>query len=126
MALGEITKQLAGQALDALRTPESAPAQTHPDNPAAVMLGQLQAMQKALKDDEELLVHVAAAGEKIRVLECFLPGQQVVVLKGLDAEKNLVRVVARLDSLQLLSRPVKVQPGARPLRIAFLAPKKSE
>jgi len=47
-------------------------------------------MQKALKEDEELVVLFHSGAEKIRVLEIFVPSWQVAVLKGLDADRNQV------------------------------------
>ena len=52
MALGDLTKQLV---LDAMRQPDPAPV-AESGNVGATILGQLQAMQKALKEDQELLV----------------------------------------------------------------------
>ena len=43
-------------------------------------------MQKALKDDEELVVWFANAGEKLRVMEIFLPSPKVAVLSGHGCE----------------------------------------
>jgi hypothetical protein len=121
MALGELTKQLASQAIrNAVNPP---PAPPRPDNAGAAMLSQLQAMQKALKEDEELNVTVHAAGETMRVLEFFFPSWQVAVLTGLDAEKSVTRVIAPVDSLQLLCKVAKAQPPAAPVRIKFITPK---
>ena len=123
MALGELTKQLAEQALsETLRggKPAGAPP---PDNPGAAILGQIQAMQKALKEDEELLVLANAGVETIRVLELLVPTWQVFVLKGVDAEKNVARIVSHVESLQLTCKVVKVAPSARPVRLGFFTPK---
>src|SRR5436853_329415 len=74
MALIDLTKQLAQQAiLSASQDPPAAPAQPPPDNTGSMILGQIQAMQKALKEDEELLVWFENGTEKIRVLEIFMP-----------------------------------------------------
>jgi hypothetical protein len=126
MALGELTKQIAQQALLSATTKEPAPpaaAPSQPENLAAVLLGQIHAMQKALKDDEELLLTVQSGGERIRVLEIFTPARQMVVLTGMDAERNLTRVIAGIDSLQLISKVVKAAPGAKPVRVALVTPK---
>lgn len=130
MALGEIAKQLAGQAIgnpakdmiEALQEPSRAP------KPAAetvcqTMVGQLQAMQKALKDDQELVVTCQAGDETVRVLECFMPTSQVLVLSGLDREKNTTRIIAPVETVQLVCKIARVQPPAKPARIAFVAPK---
>ena len=124
MALGELTKQLATQALgDSMKNllePEKAEkGAPHPpaDTLCAAVLAQIQAMQKALKEDQELLVSATAAGERIRVLEIFVPSQKLFVLTGVDAEKNLTRVIAPVDSTQLVCKVVKA--SANPVRIAI-------
>jgi hypothetical protein len=125
MALGELTKQLAEQALRtaaAPSTPTPAPA-PQAENPAATMLGQVQAMQRALKEDEELAVLFDAGPETLRVQEMFAPSPQVVVLAGVDAQRNITRAVAHVESLRLVCKVLRVQPGARPLRVAFAPPR---
>ena len=132
MALGELTRQLAQQALgnqmkdlldaDPLRTAKpggAAPA----DNVGATILGQIQAMQNALKEDQELVVLVGAGGELIRVLEFFAPSWRVVVLTGIDSNKNVTRVVSPIESTQLVCKVVKAQPSVKPIRVAFITPK---
>ena len=69
-------------------------------------------MQKALKDDEELVVWFANAGEKLRVMEIFLPSPKVAVLSGHDAERNLTRVISPVDALQLVAKVMKVAAGS--------------
>jgi len=142
MALEEVARQLAKQALkksasdvlESLRPPElgriteslrsSKPtAGPAAENATLTIIGQIQAMQKALKEDEELLVLCTAAGETIRVLEMFVPSWQVVVLTGIDAEKNITRLVAPAETLQLVCKSMKVQPPAKPTRIGFIVPK---
>ena len=55
MAIGNIAKQFAQQALaDQVAPQPSTPAQL--DSVGAIMLGQIQAMQKACKVDEELVI----------------------------------------------------------------------
>jgi hypothetical protein len=142
MGLGDLTKQLAQQALrnpvsdvlDALRPPDlsriseaiqgpkSSPSGPV-DNLGATMLGQVQAMQKALKEDEELVVLFNSGVETVRVLEIFVPTWQVVVLTGIDAGKNVTRVVSPVQSVQLICKVMKVQPPATPARIGFVVPK---
>ncbi len=128
MALGELTKQLAQQALgsqvkEALGTTPKPAAAPQPENICATMLGQVQAMQKAAKDDEELVVLCSAAGETIRVVEFFAPSWHVLVITGLDSEKNVVRVVSPAESVQLVCKIAKVHAPAKPARIGFVAPK---
>src|SRR5260370_42396899 len=66
----------------------------------ATILGQLQAMQKALREDQELVVLCNAGGETIRVLDVFLPSWQVAVLTGIDTDKNVTRIISPIESLQ--------------------------
>jgi hypothetical protein len=125
MALGDLTKQLAEQAIRSAVNPPAAPPR--PDNPGASMLAQVQAMQKALKEDEELLVLFHAGGETVRVLEFFFPSWQVAVLTGIDRDKSVTRVISPVESLQLVCKVAKAPPGATPARIKFVTPKpKSE
>jgi hypothetical protein len=141
MGLGEITRQIAGQALrsstkdmlDALRPPELASitdalAGTKPnqppgqsDNVGATILGQIQAMQKALKEDEELIVLASAGVETLRVLEIFLPTWKVAVLTGIDTEKLVTRVVCPVEQIALTCKVLKAT--AKPTRIRIIAPK---
>lgn len=143
MGLGEFTKQFAGQALkesakdmlDSLRPPDlssiadaiagtkPAPPPAQADNLGATILGQVQAMQKALKDDEELVVLGGAGIEVLRVLEIFLPTWRVVVLTGIDAEKVITRIVSPVEQLQLTCKVMKTPANAKPARIRVIAPK---
>jgi hypothetical protein len=128
MALGEIARQIAGQAIrnqakEILGTSDKPATPAPPENACTTILGQIQAMQKALKEDEELVVLFHAGTAAIRVMEFFVPSWQVIVLKGVDAEKNLTRVVAHVESLQLVTRVAKVQPPAKPARVGFVTPK---
>src|SRR6266542_4096309 len=80
MSLGDLTKQLAVQALSTPERPEK-PAQTGPgETVGPTLLAQLQAMQKALKDDEELIILFRSGAETIVVREIYLPTWQVAVL----------------------------------------------
>src|SRR5437879_2364731 len=121
MALGEFTKQIAQQAILSATTKDPPPptAPQQPDNVTAVFLGQIHAMQKALKEDEELVVQFGT----IRVLEIFAPSRQVLVLTGTDADRSLTRVIAAVESLQLVCKTARVQPGAKPQRVALINPK---
>ena len=73
MALGELTRQLAQQALlsASSKEPAHAPAAT-PDPVGPVILGQIAAMQKAIKEEEELVLIFSAGAERIRVHEKLL------------------------------------------------------
>ena len=128
MAFGEITKQLAQQALgaslkDALdpETAKSAPPQ--PESPGATILNQVQAMQRALKPEEELVVLYNAGTETIRVLEFYAPSWQILVLTGIDNDKNVTRIISPAGALQLICKVMKAPSGAKPVRLGFITPK---
>jgi hypothetical protein len=124
MALAELTKQLAQQALLSATSPAKEPAApAQKETVCAVILAQINAMQKALKEDEELVVLFQSGAEKIRVMEIFVPSWQVAVLKGLDADRNPVRVVSPAELLQLVCKVVKAPPGVKPARVGLIAPK---
>jgi hypothetical protein len=125
MAFVDLTKQLAQQALQSAMS-DPAPAPPAGDNPGAVILNQVGAMQKNLKDDEELVIYVQSGTEKIRVMEIFLPAPQVAVLTGIDANRVMTRVVSAVEALQLLIRTGKVQAGTKPVRINLVIPKSKD
>jgi len=122
MAFADLTKQLAQQAILSAAKDPPAPA---PGEPAAgpVILTQIGLMQRALKEDEELIVLYHAAGERLRVLEVFLPSPEVAVLSGTDANRAPVRAIVPAASLALLCRTVKVPPPAKPARVSLVVPK---
>lgn len=121
MAIGEIAKQLAQQALIDSVAAEPAPAK--PDAPGAIMLAQVAAMQRACKEDEELVVLVRTGEESVRVFEFIVPNWQVLVMAGLDAANNTTRIVATPDNVQLVCKVLKAPPGRAPARVAFRLPK---
>jgi hypothetical protein len=122
MPFGEIAKQLAQHALADQSAPKpAAPPQS--DSAGSIMLGQIQAMQKACKEDEELLVLFRSGPETIRVLEFIVPSWPVLVLAGLDEAKNTTRVLSTAESLQLVCKVMKVQPPRKPARVGFRIPK---
>jgi hypothetical protein len=142
MAFGNIGRVIAGQAiestkknvLDALRVPETGKTaeKIQADRPAAppggenigaVILGQIQAMQRAMKEDQELVVLFETGGETLRVLEIFVPSPRVFVLAGIDAEQNVTRVVIPAESAQLVCKIMKVAPDAKPIRVNVLSPR---
>lgn len=122
MALGELTKQIAQQAiLSATSTKEAPPpAPAVPENVVAVIFGQLAAMQKALKEDEELAVYIQ---NEIRVREIFAPSRTVLVLTGTDSNGVFTRVIAPAQALQLVCKVLKTAPGAKPQRVALITAK---
>jgi hypothetical protein len=122
MALGDLTKQIAQQAFLSATTKDPPPA-PQPENVAVTFLGQIAGMQKALKEDEELVLLYHNGAERIRVMEVFAPSREVVVLSGADADRNRARVICAVASLQLISKVVKVPPGAKPARVGLINPK---
>ena len=103
MAIGEIAKQLATHAL----LSQDKPAAPTAENIGATILGQVQAMQKKLKEDEELLVEIPIGAGTIRVLEFFLPSSNVIVITGLDAQRNVARVISPADRVQLVCKVIE-------------------
>jgi len=124
VAFVDLTKQLAQQAIQsAMSDPPPSPASPSPDNPGAVMLNQIGAMQKALKEDEELIIHLQHGEDKVRVMEIFLPSPQVAILTGIDSNRIITRIVSAVSALQLLVRTGKAQAGAKAVRINLVVPK---
>jgi hypothetical protein len=129
MALSDLTKQFAEQAIRNVASKAAAPPPPPADNLGATILGQVQAMQRALKEDEELVVLLTAGGEVLRVLEFFLPSWQVAVVTGTNNDrpdpndKSVTRVLSPVALLQLVCRVVKVPLPGKPGRIGFVAPK---
>ena len=142
MALAQFGKQLAQQVvgekmkdvMDSLRPPDAAkildPArQEKPPAPAAgenlgtVITGQVQAMQRACKEDQELVVLCNAGLETLRVLEFYAPAPQVLVMTGIDTERNITRVISPVGAVQLVAKVMSVKPDTKPARINFIGPK---
>jgi len=122
MAFSDLTKQLATEAIRSA-TAKPAPPPPPPDNAGPAIVAQVQAMQRALKDDEELVVTFHTGAETVRVMEFFFPTWQVAVLTGPDREKRLTRVIVPVESLQLVCKVAKAPPDGKPVRLAFFAPK---
>lgn len=142
MSFGQFTRQLAKEAvgnqlkdvMDSLRPPDAAakadslgnaaPASNAPaDNLAAIVIAQVQAMQGILKEDHELVVLCTIGLETIRALEFYAPSQRILVLTGIDSDGAITRVISSVESLQLVCKPMLVQPSAKPARIRFVIPK---
>ena len=123
MALVDLTKQFAKEALLSATKDPPAPAAPAPDNVGAIIMGQVNSMQKALKDDEELVVWYCDAGGRLRVMEIFLPSPKLAVLSGHDGDHNLTRVISPVEALQLVAKVMKVQAGAKAARVALVMPK---
>src|SRR3954447_3565762 len=123
MAFVDLTKQLAKEALLSAASEPATPAAPAQDGIGNAILGQIHAMQKALKEDEELAVWFGAGPDRIRVLEIYLPTWKLAVLTGHDAERTLSRVISPVDALQLVVKVVKAAAGAKPGRVGLVAPK---
>jgi hypothetical protein len=129
MGIADLTRQLAKEAItsqvDELMDPQRKQEAPPPaaDSIAAAMVAQVQAMQNALKDDQELVVSCTAGSETIRVFEIFTPSPKVLVLTGADANRALTRIVAAAETVQLVCKPAAVQEGAKPARVRFVIPK---
>jgi hypothetical protein len=135
MPLGNLGKVIAGQAfettkkgvMDALASepakPPEKPAEKSPEPVGGVFLGQIQGMQRALHEDQELVVQYHTGTEVLRVLEIFVPSLQVLVLAGVDADQNVTRAIVAADSLRLVCKVVKVAEGAAPVRVKVLSPR---
>jgi hypothetical protein len=135
MALGNLGKVIAGQAfettkkgvMDALTSeppkPPEKPAEKPPEPVGGIFLGQIQGMQRALREDQELLVQYHTGTEVLRVLEIFVPTLQVLVLAGVDADQNVTRAIVPAESLRLVCKIVKVAEGATPVRVKVLSPR---
>ncbi len=134
MGLGDITKQLANEVIGAQKTkvldsilpPDPVKKPETPAPPPElgnIIFGQIAAMQRACKDDTELVLKVHAAGETLRVLEMYAPNWQLFVLTGVDAEGQTTRIVTPVATIQLVSKVVKIPSEAKPVRIQLIAPK---
>src|SRR5258708_3758139 len=136
MSLGNIGKALAGQAMEATKKnvidaivgpepakPEAAAAPAGPESIGGTVLGQIQAMQRPLKDDQEFAFFSHPGSESLRVLEFFAPSLHVFVLSGVDSDHNVPRVVIPADKAQLVCKIRKVAADARPVRINILSPR---
>ena len=121
MALADLTKQLAQQAI--LSAAEKSEKPAAPENLGNIVLAQIHAMQKALKEDEELVVWFENAAGKIRVMEIYFPSWKLAVLSGLDADRALTRVISPVESLQIVAKVAKVATGSKPVRVGLVAPK---
>jgi hypothetical protein len=133
MNLGSIGKAIANQALentkntvlDAVKNPEppKPPAAPPPTDTGSTILGQIQAMQRPLTAEQELLVTVHAGEEKLRVTEIFVPNTQVLVFAGTDPSGHVTRYITPVNTAQVVCKIVKVAPGTIPVRVNILTPK---
>jgi hypothetical protein len=134
MNIANLGKVLAGQAIEGTKNtvmaamnpepPKSvAKAEPAPGDVGAVILGQIQAMQRPLHSDQELHVLLRAGDEMLRVVEIFVPNTKVLVFAGTDPQGNVTRVIAPVDTAQVVCKIVKVTPGTMAVRVNILTPK---
>jgi hypothetical protein len=123
MGFGHLTKQFATEAIADALSPDKPEKPAVPETLGAGIVKQVQAMQGALKDGEELMVLFHNGIEALRVLDFFQPSPQMVVMTGLDDARNVTRVILPGDRLQLTCKVMKVQAGAAPVRVRFITAK---
>ena len=142
MGLADFTKQIAKEVVDSqkskmleqLKLAETAkkvepvpgppaPAAAPVENAGVMIFQQINAMQRACKEDQELHVLVSAAGETMRIHEIFAPNWALFVLIGFDAHGQTTRVIAPVSGLQVVCKMVKLQGEAKPVRVNLLPPK---
>ena len=132
MSIGAITKQLAAEALgnqmaevmEGLRPNETRTGETtEPESLTAVVMAQVQAMQNALKEDQELLVLCTVGPTTLRVLELYAPSPKLLVVTGAEGERGIARIISPVEAVQLVCRPVPVKPEAKPVRVRMVAGK---
>lgn len=136
MALADIGRAITGQALDSAKNsvldavmgeppkkPASpAPPAAAPEGIGSIILGQVQAMQKSLKEDQELVVQFRSGEEMLRIVEIFVPSPQVFVLTGNDGQQRLTRIVTAAANVQLICKVLRVTPGSAPVRLRIMTP----
>ena len=76
-------------------------------------------MQKACKEDEDLVVLVRSGAETIRVLEFIVSSWQVLVLARVDEAKSTTSVVSTPECVRLVCKVIKARPPGRPARAGF-------
>jgi hypothetical protein len=131
MNLANLGKTLANQAIEgtkntvmeAIRPPDPPAKPAPPENTGAAILREIQAMQRPLPEDQELMVLVRAGDETIRVAEIFVPNAMVLVFAGLDGPGNVTRVIVPVESAQVTCKIVRVAEGSKPVRVNVLTPK---
>ena len=130
MGLGQLTKQLAQQAIgnqvkdavDGVVAPEAAAAPPV-ETISSIVLGELHAMQKGLREDQELIVTYDAGREALRVREIYVRSPQIAVLSGTGADNALTRVICPFESLVLVCKPTPVPAGTAAVRVRLVTPK---
>jgi hypothetical protein len=142
MTIGNLGKVLANQAIestkatvldavmpsDPKKTDAPKPAETKPPAAAvadigASIVGQIQAMQRPLKEDQELAVLFRAGDEMLRVTEIFVPNADVLVFAGMDPHGIITRVISPVNAAQVVCKILKVAPGATASRVNVITPR---
>jgi hypothetical protein len=138
MTIGGLGKVLANQAIESTKktvmdavNPSDPPKATKPadtSQPApadvgAIIVGQIQAMQRPLREDQELNVTFRAGDEMLRVTEILVPNAQVLIFVGADSAGHVTRVISPVDMAQVVCKVMAVAPGAGPVRVNVLTPK---
>jgi hypothetical protein len=136
MTIGSLGKVLANQALESTKNTVMDAVRPDPPKPAplpvstvaardtgAAIIGQIQAMQRPLHDDQELAIFIRALDDTLRVTEIFVPNAEVLVFAGIDPQGNITRVIAPVETAQITCKILKVQPGATPSRVNVLTPR---
>jgi hypothetical protein len=137
MTIGSIGKALVTEAIDSTKksvidavtspskaaAPSAFPDATAPLNTGSAITGQIQAMQRPLKEDLELAVIVRTGDESLRVTEIFVPSAEVLVFAGTDANGNVTRLITPASAVQVVCKILKVAPGAIASRVNVLTPR---
>jgi hypothetical protein len=130
VGFGQLTKQLAQQAIgnqvkDVVEgiAPSDAAAVAPIETISSIVLGELQAMQKGLKEDQELVVTCAIGNDVLRIREIYVRSPQVAVLSGTGTDKALTRVICPFESLVLVCKPSAVPAGSTAVRVRIVTPK---
>jgi hypothetical protein len=130
VGFGQLTKQLAQQAIgnqvkDAVEgiVPPEAAAPAPIETISSIMLGEIQAMQKGLREDQELVVTCTIGSDVLRVREIYVRSPQVAVVSGTVTDNALTRVICPFESLVLVCKPTPVPTGATAVRVRIVTPK---
>jgi hypothetical protein len=135
MTIGGLGKALANQAIestkksviDAVNPADAAkaakPAEATLPDLCAIIVGQIQAMQRPLGENQELAVTFRAGDEMLRVTEILVPNAQLLIFVGADAEGNVTRVISPAETAQVICKVKPVTAGMKPVRVNVLTPK---
>jgi Mrp family chromosome partitioning ATPase len=79
----------------------------------------IEASQRNLQPDEQLLVYYTNGVEMIRVGHVYMSLTNVAVISGSDQEGKATQVVAHLHALQLVCKVVKADENKKKTKIEF-------